>query len=79
MSNQQNYTELLELTTEIVSAHVGNNALSVGDLPQLIKDVYRTLSNVGSAQGSAMPEHCLCRRPASHGHCRTVWDCIKNA
>ena len=53
MSDQQNNTELLELTTEIVSAHVGNNALSVGDLPQLIQDVYRTLSNIGSAQGTA--------------------------
>ena len=53
MSDQQNNTELLELTTEIVSAHVSNNALSVGDLPQLIQDVYRTLSNVGGAQGAA--------------------------
>ena len=53
MADQQNNTELLELTTEIVSAHVSNNALSVGDLPQLIQDVYRTLSNVGEAQGAA--------------------------
>jgi predicted transcriptional regulator len=53
MADQQNNTELLELTTEIVSAHVSNNALSVGDLPQLIQDVYRTLSNVGGAQGAA--------------------------
>ena len=53
MSDQKNNTELLELTTEIVSAHVSNNVLSVGDLPQLIQDVYQTLSNVESAQGSA--------------------------
>ena len=52
MPNQLNNTELLELTTEIVSAHVSNNSLPVGDLPQLIQDVYRTLSNVGSLQGA---------------------------
>lgn len=52
MSDQQNHTELLELTTEIVSAHVSNNALPVGDLPQLIQDVYRSLSNVGGVQGA---------------------------
>ncbi len=52
MSDQPNNTELLELTTEIVSAHVSNNSLPVGDLPQLIQDVYRTLFNVGGAQGA---------------------------
>jgi len=53
MSDQQNNTELLELTTEIVSAHVSNNLLPVADLPHLIQDVYRTLSNVGGVQGAA--------------------------
>ena len=52
MSDQPNNTELLELTTEIVSAHVSNNSLPVGDLPQLIQDVYRTLLNVGGTQGA---------------------------
>ena len=52
MSDQQNNTELLELTTEIVSAHVSNNSLPVGDLPQLIQNVYRTLSSVGGVQGT---------------------------
>ncbi len=47
MSESQGHNELLELTTEIVSAHVSNNTLSVNELPQLIQDVYRTLSAVG--------------------------------
>jgi len=38
---------MLELTTEIVVAHVGNNTLPVGDLPALIGDVYKTLCNLG--------------------------------
>ena len=54
MSDQQNVSELLELTAEIVAAHVGNNALPVNELPQLINDVYRTLATVGASP--AAPE-----------------------
>ena len=48
MANQENRSELLELTSEIVAAHVSNNTLSVKDLPQLIRDVYATLETVGT-------------------------------
>jgi len=51
MADQENRSELLELTSEIVAAHVSNNTLAVNDLPQLIKDVYFTLANVGENQG----------------------------
>lgn len=54
MSENANANELLELTTEIVSAHVGNNSIALGDLPQLIQDVYKTLSIVGTTP--AVPE-----------------------
>ena len=54
MSENPNANELLELTTEIVSAHVGNNSIALGDLPQLIQDVYKTLSIVGTTP--AVPE-----------------------
>ncbi len=47
MSEKPSLNELLELTTEIVVAHVGNNTLPVGDLSALIGDIYRTLSNLG--------------------------------
>lgn len=50
MSDQGKKGELLELTTEIVAAHVSNNTLPVSDLPRLIQDVYRTLSAVGGSQ-----------------------------
>ena len=49
MTDQSNQNELLTLTTEIVAAHVANNSVAVGDLPQLIQEVYRTLSSVGTA------------------------------
>ena len=50
MADQENRSELLELTSEIVAAHVSNNTLAVNDLPQLIKDVYFTLANVDENQ-----------------------------
>ncbi len=73
MSDSENQSEILELTTEIVSAHVSNNTLPVADLPQLIQDVYKTLSTVGTGQSSTerlqpavsikksvMPDYIVC-------------------
>ncbi len=73
MSDQPNTMELLELTTEIVAAHVGNNAVSSVDVSQLIQDVYKTLASVGSApvaperpkpavpvRKSIFPDHIVC-------------------
>ena len=73
MSDSENQSEILELTTEIVSAHVSNNTLPVADLPQLIQDVYITLSTVGTGQSSTerlqpavsikksvMPDYIVC-------------------
>ncbi|WP_259781664.1 MucR family transcriptional regulator [Aestuariispira ectoiniformans] len=42
--------EMLELTSDIVSAHVANNTVAVNDLPMLIEDVFKTLNNLGQAQ-----------------------------
>jgi predicted transcriptional regulator len=47
-SSEQN-GDLLTLTTEIVAAHVSNNTVAVGDLAQLINQVYQSLANIGSA------------------------------
>ena len=33
MSDQENRSELLELASEIIAAHVSNNTLAVNDLP----------------------------------------------
>jgi len=48
MSDQAKQSELLSLTTNIVAAHVSNNSVAATDLPMIIRDVYDTLSNVGS-------------------------------
>ncbi len=47
MASNPNQNDLLELTAEIVSAHASNNAVASGELPQVIKDVYATLSTLG--------------------------------
>ncbi len=74
MSDQPNASELLSLTTNIVAAHVSNNSVAVADLPQLIRDVHDTLSNVGgsakleperptpavSVKKSVTPDHIIC-------------------
>lgn len=49
MSDTQEANDLLELTTEIVSSHVANNSVAVQDLPDLIRQVYGTLSTIEQA------------------------------
>src|SRR5215469_15685000 len=49
MTDNSNSKDLLALTTEIVAAHVSNNTIGVGDLPQLINQVYNSLANIGNA------------------------------
>jgi predicted transcriptional regulator len=49
MAENPGNPDILGLTAEIVAAHVSNNSVPLTDLPQLIQDVYRTLSNVGAA------------------------------
>jgi len=47
MTEKPTTTELLELTTDIVAAHTGNNTVAASDLPQLIQNVYKTLAGIG--------------------------------
>src|SRR5436853_3715289 len=49
MESTEQPHDLLTLTTEIVAAHVSNNTVSLGDLPQLINQVYGSLANIGTA------------------------------
>jgi predicted transcriptional regulator len=53
MDNTDQTGDLLALTTEIVAAHVSNNTVAVGDLAQLINQVYQSLSNIGNAPATA--------------------------
>ncbi len=41
-------SEMLGLTSQIVAAHVSHNEVGVGELPDLIEQVYKTLSQFGA-------------------------------
>ena len=46
-NSSRHVTDLLDLTVEIVSAHVANNSVAVGELPELIVGVYASLTGLG--------------------------------
>lgn len=54
MAETVEHNDLLALTSDIVSSHVANNSVAVNDLPQLIQNVFSTLS--GLATPEAAPE-----------------------
>ena len=70
MENEQ----LVELTADIVSAHVSNNNVAVGDVATLVERVYQALSSLGtptvepqqektpvvSVRASIKPEYLVC-------------------
>lgn len=50
MDQEPMATKLIELTAEIVSAYVGNNAVSSGDLASLITEVHSALGKTVNRQ-----------------------------
>lgn len=49
--------DMLRMTTEVVSAFVGNNALSPSQIPEIIKTVYGSLSAIsGDGSGKDAPK-----------------------
>jgi len=53
--------EIIEMTTDIVSAYVGNNSVAAADLPALIQSVHKALSGV---DGGAEPVEAAPKEPA---------------
>jgi predicted transcriptional regulator len=47
---------LLTLTADIVTAHVSNNSVAIGDLAGLIAQVHTTLAGLGSPAAEPQPE-----------------------
>ena len=48
--------EILALTTEIVSAHVANNAVVQGEVPELIQSVFNKLNELATGEEPASVE-----------------------
>ena len=66
---------LIQLTADIVSAHVANNSVAVGDVATLVRQVYSSLEGLGApaeeataekrqpavtARASVKPDHLVC-------------------
>ena len=56
MSEQQDKTALVEMTTGIVSAFLDQNKIAVADLPAFIKSVHGALTAVAEGVPEAAPE-----------------------
>ncbi len=46
-------SEIIEMTTDIVSAYVGNNSINAADVPSLIQNVHRALASVVGGEEAA--------------------------
>jgi predicted transcriptional regulator len=60
MADTPKHTDLLALTTEIVSAHLANNTLTASEIPSLIERVYKSLSSLGA---ESTPTSIVADRP----------------
>ncbi|WP_253201504.1 MucR family transcriptional regulator [Sphingomonas quercus] len=49
MSDQDVAANMIDLTTDIVTSHISNNAISAAELPSLIKAVHGALAGLGKA------------------------------
>jgi len=54
MPTKENDTNLLEVTSRIVAAHVSNNAVQAADLPELISGVHEALARLGQEPASGL-------------------------
>jgi len=52
----ESFDTLLALTADIVAAHVGNNNVSVGDVPALIQNVHSALTSLGASAAEPQVE-----------------------
>jgi predicted transcriptional regulator len=68
MTENTNSNDLLTLTTEIVAAHVANNTVAVSDLPNLINQVYQSLSSIGKnpAMATERPQPAVSVKRSVH-------------
>jgi predicted transcriptional regulator len=48
--------KLVELTADIVSAHVQNNTVSVGDMPTLVQRIYEALAGLNTGAQETAPQ-----------------------
>ena len=74
-----NNAALIELTSDIVAAHVSNNSVAVDDVPVLIKNVHAALAGLGAPgeQEETPPEPAVSIRASIQKNAITCLDCGK--
>lgn len=74
MKNKPEHEELLMMTTEIASAYLAHNSVSIAEIGSVIDQVYKSLSNVNAESNTIMdrpqpavpikksvqPDHIIC-------------------
>jgi predicted transcriptional regulator len=56
MTEKNDHSELLVLTTEIVSSYVAHNSVNAADISGVIERVYKSLSSLGIQEASPMAD-----------------------
>lgn len=69
--------ELIELTSGVVAAYVGNNSVSSSDLPDLIGTVYGTLSTLGAPAPEPEQEPAVSIKKSVTGQALICLECGK--
>jgi predicted transcriptional regulator len=62
MAEASNFKDLLNMTTEIVAAHVRNNTVAQGDIGELIRTVHSALTEVSSGNSHERPNPAIAVR-----------------
>lgn len=57
MASNPGKEDLFSWTTQIVASHLRNNSIAVSELPDAIKDVYRSLETVGGGLPAQQDNH----------------------
>jgi predicted transcriptional regulator len=68
VSEEQKRTNILDMVTEIVAAHVSNNSVAINDIPRVINKVYVALNGLSQgANGAArLPEPAVPIKKSVH-------------
>ena len=56
VENKKSNQKIMQLTAKIIASHVSNNPVPVGDLPQMISEVYKTLEILDAPEPPPAPK-----------------------
>ncbi len=78
MDEKSERNELVELTTDVVSAYVSNNTIVPSELPNLINDVYEALSRASAKAAKPQQEELKPAIPKHKSVCDDYIICLED-